>query len=301
MGTVLPLVSALHSEFMEDRHWDELKKLTARQFEHKSMSFTFDDILGLHLYKYENNVNEIVDVAQKEAKIEKKLKKIEADWNKQIFEFGEYKETKIFLPLDNMMELLDQNSMDLMGMKSQGKYVEFFINTVESWREKLGRVDVVVNQWLKVQKDWRILVNIFLASEDIRMQLPEDTKRFEDVDKEFRELMNEVQANPQVVEACTNERKELLDSWNAKIKICEKSLNDYLEQKKKAFPRFYFLSNQSLLTILSNGQNAPKVCEFLGDCFDQLQGLQFLPTKPGEQFARLGEGMISKDKEFIPF
>ena len=41
-----------------------------------------------------------------------------------------------------------------------------------------------------------MLVNIFLASEDIRMQLPEDTKRFEDVDKEFRELMNEVQVNP---------------------------------------------------------------------------------------------------------
>lgn len=86
-------------------------------------------------------------------------------------------------------------------------------------------------------------MNIFLASEDIRMQLPEDTKRFEEVDKEFRELMLEVQANPLVVEACTNERKELLDTWNNKIKICEKSLNDYLEQKKKAFPRFYFLSN----------------------------------------------------------
>lgn len=71
------------------------------------MSFTFDDILGLHLYRYEANVNEIVEVAQKEAKIEKKLKKIEADWNKQIFEFSEYKETKIFLPLDTMMELLD--------------------------------------------------------------------------------------------------------------------------------------------------------------------------------------------------
>jgi dynein heavy chain len=49
-----------------------------------------------------------------------------------------------------MMELLDQNSMDLMGMKSQGKFVEYFINIVENWREKLGRVDVVVNQWLKV-------------------------------------------------------------------------------------------------------------------------------------------------------
>jgi len=40
---------------------------------------------------------------------------------------------------------LDANSLDLMGMKAQGKYVEFFIDIVESWREKLGRVDVVVN------------------------------------------------------------------------------------------------------------------------------------------------------------
>ncbi len=35
-------------------------------------------------------------------------------------------------------------------MKGQGKYVEFFYNTVEDWREKLSRVDGVVNEWLKV-------------------------------------------------------------------------------------------------------------------------------------------------------
>lgn len=63
-----------------------------------------------------------------------------------------------------------------------------------------------------------------------------------------------------------------------KIKRCEKALNDYLEQKKKIFPRFYFLSNQSLLTILSNGQNPPKVCEFIGDCFDGLKTLRFIPS-----------------------
>lgn len=30
--------------------------------------------------------------------------------------------------------------------------------------------------------------------------------------------MNDVFLNPQVVEACTNERKEMLDGWNNKIK-----------------------------------------------------------------------------------
>ena len=96
-----------------------------------------------------------------------------------MFEFEPYKEERfIFAPLDNMIEVLDADQLELMGMKAQGKYVEFFIKVVEEWREKLGRVDAVVNEWLKVQKNWRILVNIFKDSEDIRMQLPEDTKTF---------------------------------------------------------------------------------------------------------------------------
>lgn len=36
-----------------------------------------------------------------------------------------------------MIEMMDAHSMDLMGMKSQGKFVEFFLSLVEEWREKL--------------------------------------------------------------------------------------------------------------------------------------------------------------------
>jgi len=108
------------------------------------------------------------------------------------------------------MELLEQNTMDLMGMRAQGKYVEFFLKTVDDWKDKLGRVDSVVNEWLKVQKNWRVLVNIFMDSEDIRMQLPEDSKLFEGVDNDFKTIMNEVFFQPNVIEACTNERGEVL-------------------------------------------------------------------------------------------
>jgi dynein heavy chain len=51
-------------------------------FDHNSLQFYFEDILALNLYKYEATVTEIVDVAQKEAKIEKKLKNIEQWWSK---------------------------------------------------------------------------------------------------------------------------------------------------------------------------------------------------------------------------
>jgi len=32
--------------------------------------------------------------------------------------------------------------------------------------------------WIKVQKNWQRFEPIFLASEDIKAQLPDDTKRF---------------------------------------------------------------------------------------------------------------------------
>jgi dynein heavy chain len=98
--------------------------------------------------------------------------------------------TKVFLPLDNMMEIMDAHTMDLMNMRSQGKNVEFFLGQVNEWREKLNKVDAVVNEWLKVQKNWRMLVNIFLKSEDIKQQLANETQIFKDVDKEFREMMD---------------------------------------------------------------------------------------------------------------
>lgn len=41
--------------------------------------------------------------------------------------------------------------------------------------------------------------------------------------------------------------------------MCEKALAEYLETKRLAFPRFYFVSSADLLDILSNGNNPIEV------------------------------------------
>jgi len=80
MAVVLPLISSLHSDFMEKRHWKQIQEIVQKTFDNYSPQFCFKDILDLKLFKYEEQVNEIIDVAQKEAKIEKKLKAIENGW-----------------------------------------------------------------------------------------------------------------------------------------------------------------------------------------------------------------------------
>lgn len=41
--------------------------------------------------------------------------------------------------------------------------------------------------------------------------------------------------------------------------MCEKALAEYLETKRMAFPRFYFVSSADLLDILSNGNDPVEV------------------------------------------
>lgn len=85
MNSVLACVELLFSGAMGDRHWAQLKTKTNTDFDEKSPSFTFADVLDLKLYKFSADVNEIVDVATKEGKIEKKLKVIEVAWSKLNF------------------------------------------------------------------------------------------------------------------------------------------------------------------------------------------------------------------------
>lgn len=153
-----------------------------------------------------------------------------------------------------------------------------------------------------MQKNWQRLEPIFLASEDIRAQLPEDTKRFEKVDNEWKDLMREAKEEPGVVMASTADgREELLQTFRAEIETCEKALNEYLEQKKKIFARFYFVANSALLDILSNGNNPEKVDEYIGDCFDGLLCLKFVKG-PGIPYpSKRAMGMYSKEKEYVPF
>lgn len=52
---------------------------------------------------------------------------------------------------------------------------------------------------------------------------------------------------------------EKLDGLQNDLVICEKALAEYLETKRLAFPRFYFVSSADLLDILSNGNQADLV------------------------------------------
>jgi dynein heavy chain len=125
MNKVIPLIAMLHSKFMQGRHWRKLERTTSQKIDHESPKFCLEDLIRLQLFKYADEVNEIVEGAQKESKIESSLIAISKTWDDQNFEFIEYKDTYMLGSMETIVEFVETQQMAIMTMMAQKEVEEF--------------------------------------------------------------------------------------------------------------------------------------------------------------------------------
>ncbi|XP_039198067.1 dynein heavy chain 11, axonemal isoform X1 [Crotalus tigris] len=298
--TSLRVVIELQNPAIRDRHWYQLMEAIGVQFS-ITEDTTLANLLALNLHNVEDDVRNIVDKAVKELGIEKILIEISQTWAAMEFSYEEHFGTSIsLLKIDEQLfETLDNNQVQLQTVL-QSKYVEYFIEQVLTWQKNLNVADSVIYIWMEVQRTWSHLESIFIGSDDIREQLPEDSKRFDCIDVDFKGLMNDSANTRNVLEAATkpNLYEKLQDLQN-RLSFCEKALAEYLETKRLAFPRFYFVSSADLVDILSKGAQPKQVTCHLIKLFDNTADLKFQDN--GNQHSNIVLGMYSKETEYVPF
>ena len=92
-------------------------------------------------------------------------------------------------------------------------------------------------------------------------------------------LLRAISTDPKAVDVTSyHGRRDLLLDMRTELEKCQKSIAEYLDVKKKIFPRFCFVSNDSLLDILSNGNEPTRVVPHLFECFAGIHDLEFEET-----------------------
>jgi len=148
---------------------------------------------------------------------------------------------------------------------------------VKQWEDDLNRVFEVIELWMRVQYQWIYLESIF-SSEDIRIALNEEAKKFDKTDANYKKIMDNVHKNPNTLQCCVrgdsaNRLDELQNILN-ELDKCTKSLTQYLEGKRMGLPRFYFISDEDLLEIL--GSSDPQSIQpYLMKLYDNCAKLTF--------------------------
>ena len=151
-----------------------------------------------------------------------------------------------------------------------------FEERIDEWNRKLCNVSDVLEVWVAVQRNWLYLQPIF-ESPDINRQLPTEGKKFSTVDKSWRQTISAAKVKSKVIEFCDSTK--LLERFKESellLDQVQKGLSDYLETKRSVFARFYFLSNDELLSILSESKDVKLVQPHLKKCFEGIDKVKFL-------------------------
>lgn len=140
---------------------------------------TLADLLQLNLHECEEEVKNVVDRAVKEMSMEKILRELDSTWSTMHFEKELHTRTGCTLlrASEELIETLEDNQVQLQNLITS-KFIAHFLDQVSSWQNKLSIADQVIGLWFEVQRTWIHLESIFMSSEDIRKQLPEDSARY---------------------------------------------------------------------------------------------------------------------------
>lgn len=116
---------------------------------------------------------------------------------------------------ESTLQQLDDHIVLTQSM-SFSPFKKPFEDAIDKWETSLVLVSEIIEEWLKVQRQWMYLEPIF-NSEDIKTQLPVESKRFDTVDSIWRKALAQAVTTPGVLAMCSS--KKLLEQFRESNRV----------------------------------------------------------------------------------
>ncbi|KAL8455590.1 hypothetical protein Emag_000585 [Eimeria magna] len=276
----LPLVLDLGNPALKRHHWanilEELKQLDQKEALQKR-----------------DFINEISTLASVQQSLSQTLEKIVKAWENRELLIKPFEEDnnafiiRQYLPcfpgfwqrdLSDLLSMLEDHQISMQRML-HNPYVDSLKETVEAWAGRLDLAQQVVEELAELQCHWIGLQSIFSNAEAIE-QLPDESEAFEQADGFWRAYLRRVRGEQSNILTVVEEEGllDILAENNKILASVQRKLEDYVDTKRSAFPRFCFLSSEELLKIISKPKQPAVLQESLQKCFGGLHGVTLGPN-----------------------
>ncbi|XP_039269307.2 cytoplasmic dynein 2 heavy chain 1-like [Styela clava] len=315
---LVPALKYVRGEHLSQDHWIDLFQIIGLPRGTTLEKLLFKNILSVakNIISKVSELKELNSRAQGEVSIREALRDLDKWGASAVFTLTDYqdcegKSLRIIKDWKEIVNEVGDNQCLLQSLKDS-PYFKGFEDRATSWETKLAQLDEFLHKLNSIQRKWVYLEPIFGHG-----ALPQEQSRFGRVDQEFRAIMSDISRDNRVVSLVGRSgMQSQLTTMLDQLQRCQRSLNEYLEEKRDSFPRFYFIGDDDLLEILGqstkptviqshlkklfagihrvvfddNQQNIKSMCSLDGEIVDMKSAIR-LTTNVEEWLEDLSKGM----------
>ena len=280
---IIPVLKYVRGDIFSDKHWVEMYSLLGMQSK-KIDHLVFGDFLRVkdRVVAREKELQELNSRAAGEVVIREALNELDVWEVEAKFTFTEHQTSagdKLPLIKDwkDILNKVGDNQVLLQSIKGS-PYFNNFGDRAVMWERKLTDLDDVLHSLNTAQRKW-----VYLEPYKEQMKIKQNQASgfnyrevFKRIDDDFRLIMNDAVRDSRVTSILRIASiKSILSSMLEKLEKCQKSLNDFLEEKRSSFPRFYFIGDDDLLQILGQATKPAVIQTHLKKLFAGIHTVDF--------------------------
>ena len=269
----LPLITKLRHPGINSKHWKLISDVVGFTVA-PTIDTTLQEFLNLDLGRWNAQITEIASVAAQEYNIETALDQMNDELQQTNIITQEFRDTKnyIMLGADDLISMIDDQLVTTQTLLTS----PFIGPSKEKATEKLKKLrdfHAKLDAWVECQRGWLYLQPIFTGT-SIQQKLHTESRLWKAVDKTWTDIMQATHNHPAFNTAM--DRLHLLEDLqenNRNLDIITQGLNAYLEAKRLGFPRFFFLSNDELILILSHTKDFAAIQKSMNKLFEYINSI----------------------------
>ncbi|XP_046395709.1 cytoplasmic dynein 2 heavy chain 1 [Ischnura elegans] len=280
---LIPLLKYIRGETFSESHWHELLKLLGIP-EKPVESIIFGDFLNARLAIVEHvealkelNARSASEIVIRQALNELDIWDVEAKFSLTEHKDSQGKIVYIVTDYKDILNKVGDHQCLLQSVKNSANF-EGFSDRVSIWESRLSDLDDYLHQLTIIQRKWLYLEPIFGSG-----VLASEGARFSRIDSDFRWVAKELaqegfggSRGSRVSTLCRIPGlRQVLTSLVDQLARCQRSLNEFLEEKRSCFPRFYFLGDEDLLEILGQSMKHKVIQAHLKKLFAGIHSVVF--------------------------